>query len=519
MTFTSPSGRKYNWTKDEPPTDSDLQAMKEADDALGPLAPATPPESAESPYTLDNLKRGLGRLVNDPRGVESLPGRAVDNAKDFAQQQGPLVARTGLPVAAAFTGPLALYAVPAAAMAGEALAQKMEGGDMRPGAIVGSGIANAVMPGVGGMALNAARFAAGNAAGIAAERVIDEGSMPSLVDTAGAVGAGVIGGGAAKALKNPAIKDTVRDSVRNQNIRAFIAEGGKVPPSMVDASGGNKVLDFVANRANIARDAAAANDAVTVKLAKRSIGIPESEDITEVTLEAAKDRVRQAYYKPVEAVAPAELTAYQEAGKSYADAAAAKKQTRTAAARIERDAAKANLSDASAKLESVIGGPGMARVREGDTAYAKIMDVERAANTKSGSIDPTNLRRVDDKTGKLTGDLETIANFNGAVGPSISKEATRIQAPFISRLFTGLGATTGYAAGGVPGAVAGVMAPDLLETGARNFQLSRAVQSRLAQPKVTAGYQPDSIMAEVIARQATMQAVKDLERDRKAKNK
>ena len=127
-------------------------------------APAEDPR-AGTVYSWENFKRGLSKLVDDPRGAASIPTRAVANMKDAARKNLAPAARFGVPLLAAPGGPAAM--VPAA-MAGEAAAQMIEdGGEVKdPGAIAKAGFMGAIPVGVlarGGVLAQGAKMAGATA--------------------------------------------------------------------------------------------------------------------------------------------------------------------------------------------------------------------------------------------------------------------------------------------------------------------------------------------------------------------
>ena len=102
--------------------------------------------------------------------------------------------------------------------------------------------------------------------------------------------------------------------------------------------------------------------------------------------------------------------------------------------------------------------------------------------------------------------FQFLIRIDQAVGGRISKELTKIESPISGRLFSGLAGGAGYAAGGVPGAAAGALAPLAVEEVLRRYQLSNRVQSALAQPKIT--YKPstnDALFSRIAALVAAKQ--------------
>ena len=195
------------------PVETQQPVPEAADDASVIAAEPSPVDSpvvqadlrAGSVYSFENFKRGLKRLVQDPRGVASIPARAVANAEDVARKNLAPAARLGAPLLAAPAGPAAM--IPAA-MGGEALAQMIEGdGRVKdPGAIAKAGFMGAIPVGAlarGGLLAQGAKMAGATALaeglGETAKRSIAQRGFASYEDfgdaAAGMAPAAALGGG------------------------------------------------------------------------------------------------------------------------------------------------------------------------------------------------------------------------------------------------------------------------------------------------------------------------------------
>lgn len=314
--------------------------------------------------------------------------------------------------------------------------------------------------------------------------------MPGIIDLLRSGGIPAALGAILGAHGSTGSIENIKDSVRNKNIRNFIKEGGKVPPSMVEPSLVNQAADWAGNKANIAREAAVANEATGTRLAKADAGIPQSSDITKSSIDESLKKIGEKYYKPIADAGPDAAAALEKYKQTKDEIVGAKKALDTSFDnnRASRKQLSDELKDAQeahdkaiSDLKDIIGDRGMEWLYDGEKQYAKAVDVLESSNLDSGSIDPSKLNKRDN----LSGNLATVAAFNGAVGNGVSKEATKIQSPIVGRLFSGIGGGIGFKAGGYPGLVAGVAAPVIAENLIRKAQLSKAVQSRLAQPRVT----------------------------------
>lgn len=432
-----------------------------------------------------------------------VPGRPVPGLGVTADA----IAEVGLPtaaqIAAAPLGPKAMAGAGGiAAGVGNSVAQIRR---MLTGEQTGFNIGEAVaMTGMGAMpvggpgaianSFGAKRAAAaglgtaiqtGAGAGVAEQMrsIIDEGRLPSDKQLAIAAALPAAAGGVAGTAQATGGLSAIKDSIRNAIIRKQIQAGGAVPPSMVEPTMGNRLGDWVGNRANIAREAAVANEAVGTAQAKRQAGIAPGRDLSKEAIQDSFDRLSREYYEPIRnrgQVYAEKLEAYKNRKVDLDDARAVKERDRTEESKAALKDAKAAYDMAAGGLENLIGKGGFARLKEGETKWAKTVDVRDSSNLASGSLDPAKLAKRDD----LTGELKDAADFNQAVGGTISKESTKIQSPIVGRLFSGIGGGIGYSAGGAPGLAAGVAAPILIEEAVRRYQLSRMVQNRLAQPRL-----------------------------------
>jgi hypothetical protein len=356
---------------------------------------------------------------------------------------------------------------------------------------------------MGGVVRSALQAGVQSSAADAVRRAIDEGRMSSVGEAVRAASLPALVAGAFRMRSPDGPVQTVKDTVRNRNIREFIKEGGAVVPSDIEPSLTNRVLDTVGNRANVARKALLMNDATAVKMAKREIGIPADREITSDSVSDAFASAAKKFYEPVASISAQAADAIKQRSLAKtrlgnARAVLSDPTNKTPANVQELADAELAMQKADADLATAAGPAGLKSIQDGDTLWAKINDVWDATNKGTGSLDPSKIGRTYNETEKLSGDLEKIGAFNKAAGSAVSREASNVPQGWIGRLSPTFGAGVGFSAGGVPGMILGGAAPVAAEEIARRYQLSRARQSRLAQPTITrAPGQGDELLARV----------------------
>ena len=112
-------------------------------------------------------------------------------------------------------------------------------------------------------------------------------------------------------------------------------------------------------------------------------------------------------------------------------------------------------------------------------ALAKNFDVERSLNVATGDVDAGIIGRMVDKApGKYTGELATIGKFQQAF-PAFTREASKVQAPGVSKLEAAGGALLGLGGAAATGSPAGLLAGALpfLSSPTRSLALSQIMQN------------------------------------------
>lgn len=386
-----------------------------------------PPKDQEAP-----LQRTAS--VNEPGTREKALEAGVGKI-------GPAALRYAVPLFGAMGGP-AGGAITAGGETGAQLAE--QGRVYDPGAVAKAGVVGAIplsqVRGIIGALKNAGRMGAGVAAGTEAQSLVNEGKLADGAQVAkdatigaavplGAAGIGRLVGkitgrvDPADAAKMAALEKD--NALEDRTLAAMQDRGAVIPPSNVNDSKANKLLESIAGPTNlenaaskknakvfnsVARDEASmpqgSMDREAFKAAREDIGVPYDE-VRKLGLGAKVDQWREAN----------NLTQkyYKELSGNYtvaADKAAQEQASRADQlfAELQADTTKAGRPDLADAMQE-------ARVK-----FAKNYDVEQATNAGNGNVNArviSGLRKARGDEG-LTGGLNDIAKFNDAF-PDASK--------------------------------------------------------------------------------------------------
>lgn len=372
-----------------------------------------------------------------------------------------------------------------------------------PGQILSSALTGAI-PGASLEASGArsvlregAKQAVGGVAGRAAETLVDEGRLPTGSEVAITSALPAVGGAVAQRTQasNPAIQAAVADAAtENATRRATLAAGREagyvLPPSQVNPSLATNTLESIGGKAAMNQEAAIRNQAVTNRLAKQALGIPENVDITETVLEDIRRTSAQPYetigqlatraradldaliqstqsasahqtaanqavpavadqIRSLSKIAGADINALRDARfranqgfRHYERSADPDALTSARAAQAEADALETAIEQAAVEA----GAPEIVnQLRAARQRIAQTYDVERALNIGDANVSAPILGRALDKGKPLSGPLETIGSFAEAF-PSAVREGSKVPTPGVSALLP-IGAVLSGAAG------------------------------------------------------------------------
>ncbi len=338
-----------------------------------------------------------------------------------------------------------------------------------------------------------------------------------------------------KVLPSAILKEKEANAVRDETLRAAQAEGYVATPGAVSPTGKNILSERMAGKTHLEQLASIQNQAVTDRLARRAVGIPDTAPLTTDNMRQIRAQEYAKGYEPIKKLGeiktdPAFLddlvaveSRYAGPGASFPGAvpesvekliqnfSVDKFDAKDAVevTRALREQAKGNFrkgEDALAKAQidvsnalenqierSLIAAKNpkasdmLEQFRLSRQRMAISHTIEDAIKEGGGSVTASKLAR-DIQSGKyVSGDIKTIAEFAN-VFPRVTQTPSQIGAPgagtMLGRSLGGItGAAAGAALGGTPGAgygaAAGALAPELVSAGLRNYLLSPMGQSRL----------------------------------------
>lgn len=327
-----------------------------------------------------------------------------------------------------------------------------------------------------------------------------------------------------------------QNAERDATIRAAREAGYLIPPSSVNPSFKNQILESISGKIATAQTAASHNQAVTERLIRQSVGLADDAPITKEAMQGIRQAAFSAGYAPVAGAGrmPADATfiralddvvgKYQGAARSFPGAASddvsklvdgyrvgnfdagdAIKATQilrdrasTAYASGNKELGKASREVANALEEQIernltaAGADGaemLGAFRAARQLMAKTHTVETAVRRGSGNVTAASVAREYQKGRPLSGALETVGRFANTF-PRAAQAPQVVAGPAVHNLKSGLAAIMGgggAAAFGPTGVAIGA-APFVVPPIARSMLFSRASQNAL-----TPTYQPGFI--------------------------
>lgn len=283
-----------------------------------------------------------------------------------------------------------------------------------------------------------------------------------------------------------------------------IDAGLTVPPTLIDPSLKNQVLESISGKIATEQVASMKSGEQIGKIARKAIGLAEDSPLDFATISALRSTVSKPYaeFSSLPKVAPVQPnTLTNTPGRSAIDPAQmvtdwkqANSDARTLFASYNRSLnpehlAQARAADALGKsLETqmddyarAVGRPGLYKdLQEARKELAKIGTIERAMNPATGNIDPKTLGALFKKGKPLSDGLETIGEFSAAF-PKFAKNPDAIGSPATHNLKawgSGMGATAGTILGGPLGGMAGAALP---------FVAPNLVRSAIMSPRYQRG--------------------------------
>lgn len=305
----------------------------------------------------------------------------------------------------------------------------------------------------------------------------------------------------------PSEKDAA-NSARQHELSKVLQKGRqagfKVPPSQVNPSLLNRILESIGGKSPTQQQAALENQGSSYAIAQKEASLKPGESITTDNLEAARNRLS----KPYEEIAalPSKSPLSQPPFKSPAETLEALKQSRYDAklewahyqtnknpeilAKAKSLSARSDALEAQLEQQAIAAGrPELAdALKTARTALAKNYTVERAM--RGSSFDPSQLSRLESRgNAPLSGNLETVMqmyrDFPKAMNPPQAGGSVGVHQlmPWGGAAFgSGAGAVIGGPAGASIGGVAGLAAGQAIPSAMRSLILSDVYQKALASP-------------------------------------
>lgn len=327
-----------------------------------------------------------------------------------------------------------------------------------------------------------------------------------------------------------------RNAVRDLTIRAGQQEGYVVTPGSVTPSAQNVYIERMAGKTRTQQEAAVRNQDVTDRLARRAVGIGENDPLTRANMQQIREQEYQRGYEPLNRIGPVQtdqqfnqaldnvLAAYTGPGRSFpgaipqpvvglvqnyrvgqfnsADAITATRTLReqareniraggdNAAVGLAQRAVSNALEDQIERQLAQAGNPNAQAMLEQFRASRQRMAISHAVEDAivegGGSVNARQLANDLQNRGRyFTGDLDLIARFANISRPVATQPGAQ-GTPGAQTILGGIAGTAGglggYAVGGPTGsalgAVGGMMLPQMVSAGARNYLLSPMGQSR-----------------------------------------
>lgn len=516
-------GLQEDWDSATPDLSAEWDAAAPDNQSAEAPQASAPPEPSMGDVALNAVPKGVANLLHTPnmitslvlKGLSSIPGmedvpglkelgdRFARNGIMELMQKGGLVDPNKEPQ----TGPQRIV-------------------DMAIQAAVGS----AMVPGMG--AVNAAKSAAMGAVSGAAAQGTKEVTGSDLL----AAAAGMVAPFAMKSAAN-AVSTSSKKILLNETGKMTLQEAQKhgyvVEPSQVRQP--TSKLETIAGKAAIAQEASLKNQAVTNRLAARSIGLPDDTPLSMGVIEEVRG-VAGKVYKEVADLSPTaakaldglkqarfEASDYFRYYNKTGDPAAGKKarawQAKAAAFEktIEEEARKivdvygvrqggssprfGNRPQVESRAvstgrevgqpagpinlekvgETTAGAPDlMERLKASRQLIARTHDVELALNLGDGNVSAQIIGRMMDQGRPLSGELRTIGKFAQAF-PRVTRDASTIPPSGVSGTDAAMSATLGLGGAAASGSPAGLAAAGLplLRNPAKRHLLSEKYQEML----------------------------------------
>lgn len=362
------------------------------------------------------------------------------------------------------------------------------------GTIPGASLAKAGAKEVGKQAL---KYAGANVAATNAQSLIDTGKPASLSQDVLAATTGAASAPLSKFFdKGARAMATADEASRGSRARETLRLGRElglvVPPAAVAPNAANNTIQSIAGKAAVAQEAILRNQPKINDAVRVEIGLPMNAPITPISLNTARVGPNLVYGE-VANHSPASAGLLDKFKNSMDEARELRSAYRASVdAGVPNNATLA--AARAAETQADVYKQGLKKVLPPDlfnsfdsarTQLAKIGLADRALNLGDGNISAKVFGDALDAGEKLTGNFAKLGRFENAFGRYVRDAAsTPPSGVDYLKMFSkiGAGGGLGYAAGGVPGAIAGTGAMMAAEKGARELALSPTFQRAMVNP-------------------------------------
>jgi hypothetical protein len=339
------------------------------------------------------------------------------------------------------------------------------------------------------------RAAGGAVAGAASAGLIDPADMAAGagVGAVAPTGMKLVGQGMERlgARHASALADKLRafqaNAPRNQTIAQSIDAGYLIPPSSVNPSTKNRILESVSGKQATQQVVSTKNTETTNKLVRAALGVPDDMPLSTATLEGLRKTAGKAYAEvsDLSPQAAADLEALKVARNEATGWFNAFNRSARPDDLVKAKEARAlsqTLEDALEKHAEAAGRKELiSALRDARKEIAKTYTVGRALNEANGTVDARILGRLYEKGSPLTGELETVGRF-GSAFRTAAKSPQEIGSPGVHNLNALASMVLGggglYATGDPSGAAAALL-PFVTAPAARSMLLRRGAQNAL----------------------------------------
>ncbi|MGB6105635.1 MAG: phage tail tip lysozyme [Pusillimonas sp.] len=459
-----------------------------------------------------DIRRGVGDWADQYKSESPYAGSIGRLGGNLASvYKAPLAIASGISRIA----PLAKSAAPSVMR----LAESVGSGGLRLGSSTGSRAGDVALRATGGS------IAGGATAGLVNPNDVGTGAAigaagPLVLGVAGRVGQAIGGRRSAQATAQ------ARNAPLMQTIKESTEAGYVIPPSSVNPSMRNTVLESISGKIATAQSASVRNQSVTDALARKALGLGDDAPLTADMLAQYRKAAYDAGYIPLRQIGPVQVDGLftkslddivkQYTGKgtipamarpeitdladSYrlsgfdssdaVDAIRALRETATEAFRKGDGAlAKANRAIADsleAQLERAAGSASpdlLNAFRQSRANIAKSHTIEKALRAGGGSVDAVKIARELQKGKPLSDELALIGKFANAF-PKAAQPSAQVAGPGVSKLASAASTLLG-GAGAVAAGPLGIglgAIPFVVPPMVRSGLLSSAFQRGLSRP-------------------------------------